>query len=104
MMYMKITVSIKERLHLNLLIPQEGSFLEMMAMRSLRAKVDFSEEEIKQHAIQEHGGSVQWEGESQKDIELTEADVSTLLDRVKELDAQKKIPLDFIGIIQKIKS
>jgi len=100
---MKVKLTVKQRINLQSILPQQGDFLTVKMIRVLREELSFSQEEhelLKLVGLKD--GSVSWDGKAAEDctkeVEIPETIVSTIKQTLEKLNAQKKITevhLDF---------
>ena len=96
-----------ERISLLGILPKEGDFATLKIIRQLREDLSFSEEEHKDLNIQMVGEGLSWDQEKDKgkDIEIGDKAKEIISDALKQLDKQKKLPMqcltlyeEFIGV------
>jgi hypothetical protein len=100
---MKVKLTVKQRLNLQSILPQQGDFLTVKMIRVLREELSFSQEEHELlKLVSNRDGSVSWDAKVAEDcikeVEIPETVVSTIKQTLEKLNAQKKITdahLDF---------
>jgi len=100
---MKVKLTVKQRINLQSILPQQGDFLTVKMIRVLREELSFSQKEhelLKLVSLKD--GSVSWDGKAAegctKEVEIPETVVSIIKETLEKLNAQKKITeahLDF---------
>lgn len=100
-------LTVKERLFIPMILPQEGSYMENKAKASLVEKTELSIEEAKTiNYNRNEDGSVTWDSskEALKAVELSLAEKELLEEIYRKLDSEKKIRFDMMSLFTKIKS
>ena len=100
---MKVKLTIKQRIDLQSVLPQQGDFLTVKMIRVLREDLSFSQKEHKLLGFVNHpNGSVEWNAKAAskciKEVEIPETIVSVIKETLEKLNAQKQITevhLDF---------
>jgi len=100
---MKVKLTVRQRLNLQGILPQQGDFLTVKMIRVLREELSFSQEEHELlKLVSNQNGSVSWDGEAAEDcikeMEIPETIVSIIKQILEKLNEQKKITeahLDF---------
>jgi len=74
----------------------------MKALRSLKDKVIFSEDEVKEYEIRQDEGSYKWNPEKDKEVEfdITEGEVTLISDGLKQLDTDGKITEQYLELCE----
>jgi len=99
-------LNVKDRLTLLGMLPQEGSLSEMVDIYDLARELKLSDEEKTQIAYKEDGRSITWDIQldPQKDITFSSDQMKIVLGHIDILDKQRKIDLNQIETILKIKN
>jgi len=100
---MKVKLTVKQRINLQSILPQQGDFLTVKMIRVLREELSFTQKEHELLKFVQHpNGSVEWNNivaeKCVKEIEIPETIVSVIKETLEKLNAQKKITeahLDF---------
>jgi len=100
---MIVKLTVKQRINLQSILPQQGDFLTIKMIRILREELSFSQEEHELlKLVSNQNGSVSWDGKAAenciKEVEIPETVVSIVKETLEKLNAQKKITevhLDF---------
>lgn len=95
-------LSISERIALPMLIPKTGNMIEIMLMKDLRNKLDFTPEEITDCGIKMDGEFIRWDKDTATDIQLSPEQISILKSQVKILDESKQITENILDLCVKI--
>ena len=98
-----MNLSVKERLILLSILPQEGNFITLKVVRKLREALSFSEEEIKKYKFVQSGSQVTWDNtiEQGKEIEIGEKATDIITETLKKLDEQKKLKDEYFSVCEK---
>ena len=98
-------LNVFERLNLLNILPKEGTFITLKIVRQLREALSFSEDEIKVLNFQQNikEGTIQWNTAADiiKDVAIGEKATDMVVDALKELDKQKKLTEQHIGLYEK---
>jgi len=100
---MIVKLTVKQRINLQSILPQQGDFLTVKMIRVLREELSFSQEEHELlKLVSNQNGSVSWDGKAAenciKEVEIPETVVSIVKETLEKLNVQKKITeahLDF---------
>lgn len=101
----KINVNVPVRLMLLMNLPEQGSVLEMIAIRNLRKKIDFSSEEVEEISMKSAEGRITWNTEKAKDaeIEFSESEIEVINKVIDKLDKSGQITEALLDFIEAIK-
>lgn len=100
---MKTKLTVKQRLDLQSILPQQGDFTTVKMVRILKEELSFSQEEHDLMKFKNHkNGSVEWEVSAakkcKKEVEIPAAIVTIIKEILEKANAAKKITeahLDF---------
>ena len=100
---MKVKLTVKQRIDLQSILPQQGDFLTVKMIRVLRESLSFSQSEHKLLKFVHHpNGSIEWDAKSAekcvKEFEIPETIVNIIKEALEKLNASKQITeahLDF---------
>lgn len=100
---MKVKLTVKQRIDLQSILPEQGDFLTVKMIRVLREDLSFSDAEHKSLKFVNYpNGSVKWDGPAAKicvkEVEIPETIVSTIKKILEKANAAKQITeahLDF---------
>ena len=101
----KITLSVAERAVLPTILPEAGRKIEIILANDLIEKVEFSIEEISEFELRDYGeGRIAWnkDKERDKEIELSEEQVTLLKNCSTRLDGEGKVTRYNLSLLQKI--
>lgn len=96
-------LSLFERFTIQNILPQEGSFLTLKILNSLKLSLAPSEEEIKEFEIKPEGNLLTWnkKGKEEKEIEIGEKATDLIVDALKDLDKKAKLTNEHFSIYEK---
>lgn len=106
---MKLEMTVKQRINLQSILPEQGNFLTIKMVRVLKEALSFSQEEHDLLKFEYHkDGGVVWDGEAAerciKEITIPETLVKTITETLEKADAQGRITeahLDFYELFIK---
>jgi hypothetical protein len=95
-------LNILQRILIFSILPKEGTLLTMKTLKSLKTKITFSEDDVKEYNIRIDGNQYLWDGDKPNDTEfdLTEGEVKFITDGLKELDVQGKITEQYLSLCE----
>ncbi len=72
---------------------KEGSFLTFNTLKKLRAKIGFTENEVKEFELKEENGQYSWDikGNEPVEIEISEMEDTLISDTLIQLDKDEKL-------------
>ena len=96
-------LTVKERLVLLNLLPNEGNFLTLRLMRKLREALSFDEEELKRLNVVQNGDRVSWDitVDIRKDIAVGDVMTDVIVKDLKGKDKDGKLTEDHITLYEK---
>lgn len=100
-----LKLTVKERVIFEEILPQQGRKIEMILCNDLLKKIEFSPEEISRYKLTDQGGGrVVWDQdkEQDKEIEITEEQVSLLKKAASEIDETGKATRFNVSLLAKI--
>lgn len=97
-------LTIKDRVIIPELLPEQGSMLEMIIVNSINKKVMFTPREITEFELTQEGESLKWNTEKNTDVEVffEESEINLLKERYKKLDEEKRISRRTFDLCMKI--
>ncbi|MGB9697708.1 MAG: hypothetical protein ACPL2D_10570 [Ignavibacteria bacterium] len=103
---MKIKLNLKDRFVIGELLPKTGNKLTMIIVYDVIKKLDITQQDIIEFDIKVDGNGYKWnpQKDTEKEFELTEAELKVILDGIAELDKNNGINLDMITTIKKLLS
>ena len=99
-----MNLSVKERLVILSILPQEGNRLTWKVQKKLEDDLGFSEEELKIYKLETlENGMVRWDnnGEQEKEIEIGEKANDIIVLALSKLNDQNKLKKDHIDLYDK---
>ena len=102
---MKVDLSVIERLSLEGFLPEQSSMQDMILKRDIVEKVRLTQEEITEIELKQVDNGIEFKQEKSKDkaIDFTELEINLLKDGVKKADSEKKVTLQTLSLVQKLK-
>lgn len=97
-------LKIKERVYLGQMIPKTGNILDMMIVKGIVNKLDFTAKEIQDNEIAFNNGTMSWKKDSEVDIELIQPEIKVIKDAIDKLDKENGITLDNLELCLKFKN
>lgn len=99
-------LNVKDRLMILGMLPQQGSLVDMVDIYDLARELKIDDKEREQINYREEMGAIKWDyaKEVPKDIVISINQQKILEDTINKLDKEKKIGLDQIETILKIKN
>lgn len=96
----KRMLGIKDRFAINLLLPKEDNIINLMLVRDIATKVQFTQAEFKKYGIESQGdGNYKWPDDThKKSISFTAAEIELLKRQIDLMDKQKKITPDLLSL------
>jgi len=102
-----LKLSIKERVILPEILPQQGSKLQQIIVRSLLAKIEFTPAEIKSFEMNFTAKGISWNEKAHSEkfsVELSEPEVSVLKEAAAALDKEARVTQHNLSLVEKIES
>lgn len=101
---MKLTI--KDRLTIIGMLPQEGTLMEMTDIYDLVRELKLTDKEKAEVEYREEGQSIIWDynKDPNKDIQITSDQKAIFMKAVERLDAEKKINLGQVETILKVRN
>lgn len=99
-----MNLSILERLVVLKVLPKEGDYATLKILTALRLALSFSEEETKAWGITSDPatGRTEWKDDTaEADIPIGEKATDIIVDGLKRLSREKKLPLEAMSIYEK---
>lgn len=97
-------LSIKDRLTIASLYPQQSNIVEQVIVKDIKKKVDLSQSEFKEINLKVSEGKYTWNNKAKdKEVDFTESELSLLKSQIDKLDKEKKITQDILSLCLKIK-
>jgi predicted Zn-dependent protease len=96
-------LTILERIILQGLLPQEGSYVTFRVVRELRNELSFTEKEIKDFEIKHEDKRIVWNmsKEKTKVISIGDSVKGLIVEALKKLDSEGKINNENISVYEK---
>jgi hypothetical protein len=100
---MEYKLTIPERIHVLNLLPSEGSFVTLQALREITSKVGFKAEEISAYDIKEVDGVITWNdlGSCETSINLVDAEAEIIRKELRKKNAEEKLNMGIFSVYEK---
>ena len=98
-----MNLSVLERIQLLQFLPREGDIISLRILQSLRLVVGFTEDEIKEFGLINdlEKDTTTWDNSKDVDIPIGERATDIIVDSLKKLNAEKKLPDTAIVLYEK---
>ena len=99
-------LSIEDRVVImNDVLPEQGNILEMILVKSINKKVEFTPKEITDFNLKQNGRNLTWNGTVNTDVEVCfeESEINLLKEQYKKFDEEKRISVRMFDLYLKIK-
>ena len=96
-------MSVLERLITLSILPKEGDFATLRILQSLKMSLSFTEDELKAFGLTSDPEAQQtaWEVDEDKEIPIGEKATDIIVDALKKLDREKKLPENAMSVYEK---
>ena len=100
---MTYSLTVIDRVILLNILPKEGNMVTLLALRSVKEALVFSEAENLALEVKMEDGNLFWnkDAEQSKDIEINGTMLSMIVDALKKMDAEGKLSETMIDTYQK---
>jgi hypothetical protein len=97
-------LSIKERLILQGLLPQQGSMLTMTIVQEVQDKIKITSDEISKLNMKETKQGITWDAEKEieLELELNDSIKKVLKESAQKADKEEKVTTENLSLIQKL--
>lgn len=98
-----MNLNVLDRIQLLQHLPREGDILSLRILQTLRTSIGFSEKEIKEFGLEsdEETNQTTWESDEEVDIPIGEKATDIIVDALKKLNEEKKLPDTAIDLYDK---
>jgi len=103
----KLTLTIKERVILSDILPQQGSKLQQIIVRSIVRKTEFTSEEIDEYGLKWSTQGVAWNEKAKSaefEFEVSESELSVLKEAASLIDKENRVTQHNLSLIEKIET
>lgn len=103
----KLTLTIKERVILSDILPQQGSKLQQIIVRSIARKTEFTSEEIDEYGLKWSAQGVAWNEKAKSaefEFEVSESELSVLKEAASLIDKENRVTQHNLSLIEKIET
>lgn len=96
-------LSVFDRVLLLNILPREGDFKTLKVLRKLKDDLGFGEDELAALEFQQEGTQIHWrtEADTPKEVAIGEVAHGLIADRLRELDAAKKLSLEHMSLYER---
>lgn len=100
---MKIGLTVSDRIHVLNLLPTEGSYVTVKAIRDFTTKVGFTATEIVDMEIVEKDGIVTWNEKGKQEVvfDFIDAEAELVRRELRKIDAEEKITNNIFSVYEK---
>jgi len=98
-----MNLNVLDRIHLLQFLPREGDVVSLRILQTLRLSLSFTEDEVKKFnlIVDAETELTTWENDEELDIPIGEKATDIIVDTLKNLSKEKKLPDTAIGIYDK---
>lgn len=98
-----MNLNVLDRMLLLEFLPREGDIASLRILETLRLSIGFSEDEFKEFNLKtsEETGLTTWENDKEVDVPIGEKATDIIVDTLKKLDREKKLPNTAIELYDK---
>lgn len=103
----KLTLTIKERVILSDILPQQGNKLQQIIVRGLTRKTEFKSEEIDEFGLTFSHQGVAWNEKAKLaefEFEVSESELSVLQESAKLIDKENRVTQHNLSLLEKLES
>jgi len=102
---LKVSLTALERVVIGMLIPKEASYTTWKILNDLRIEIGFNEAELKTLDMKPNpegeGVIANWGDVPEKEIVFGEVAEKIIIDALKKLDSESKLPAEYVSVYQK---
>jgi hypothetical protein len=96
-------LSVKERIQLEILYPKAEDIKTMILVKDIQDKITLTQKELAEYKFESTPTGYKWQDEKEeKEVEFTTLELELLKKGVTELDKNKKVTIELIGLVLKI--
>lgn len=98
-----MNLNVLERIQLLQHLPREGDIVSLRILQTLRMTIGFNEDEIKKFGLKtsQETELTTWENDEEVDIPIGEKATDIIVDALKKLNAEKRLPDTAIDLYDK---
>ncbi len=103
----KLKLTIKERVILSDILPQQGSKLQQIIVRSITRKTEFNSEEIDEFGLKWSAQGVAWNEKAKSaefEFEVSESELSVLKEAASLIDKEARVTQHNLSLLEKIET
>lgn len=102
-----LKLTIKERVILSDILPQQGSKLQQIIVRSIVRKTEFTSEEIDEFGLTFTAQGIGWNEKAKSaefEFEVSESELSVLKEAASLIDKENRVTQHNLSLLEKIES
>ena len=101
-----IELSIIERIGFQQLVPEQGSFADLLHAKNIMKKVEISSEEADRLHLRTENGNITWRKDADTPISVTftPVELEVIRTQIDKLDKEQRIHISMFDIIQNLKA
>ena len=103
----KLKLTIKERVLISDILPQQGSKLQQIIVRGITRKTEFNSVEIDEYGLKWSGQGIGWNEKaksSEFEFEVSESELSVLKESASLIDKENRVTQHNLSLLEKIES
>jgi hypothetical protein len=98
-----MTLSLKDRLMIPNILPQESDITSMVLKRDIGRKIELTQGDLQASGLQSGEGRITWSKNIDVEVSWSDSELKMLKDAAAKLDADKKITDDNLDLVLKIR-
>lgn len=98
---MKVALDVPERIVVQELLPEKGTFLNLKRVRMLREALSFTEEENEKFKLRVDGGRILWESSESVELEFSPEMFVLVKNKLLELEKKEELQDRHLGLYEK---
>ena len=102
-----ILLGVKDRLYIPQLLPEKGTYIDLLTAKHIERKVEFTSEELTELNIRQgNGGIITWDMNAEKplQLQLTDQELEFLNSQIDRKSEAGELPYSMFETIEKLKS
>ena len=101
---MKKSLSVKDRLVLDMLMPKQGSAFDLVVSRNFSKRIEFGADEQEALNLRMEDGQLKWDSEKEKtiEVEFKVREVSVIKKAVENLDKNNNLGIEAFEVCEKL--
>ena len=101
-----IDLSVLERIQFQQLMPEQGSFTDLLHAKNCLKKIEIGSEQAGRLELRTEGEQIVWKKDSAKDISVTftPVEIELIRKQIDKLDKEEKIHITMFDLVKKLKA